>query len=173
MVTPRLEVLAELTGEGPLAVDPPPYWAAAAAAVAGAFELDGDVATHTPVPAMTATTSTTVRIWVERGAADEVAPRPGHPSQRIPPTGSTHAHRSFSWPALLDRTPPPGAGTHAGRPSGPQRVPRAASTVSSSATGHVSSVTGATNRGRGHTPVAPGTPTTAAVTHHRQGVLNR
>ena len=41
---------------------------------AGADEPDGDVATQTVVPTRTATTSTTVRIWVERRTPDEMAP---------------------------------------------------------------------------------------------------
>ncbi len=65
LVTPRDEVLAELTGLGPAGPPLPPVgctWVAP-----GAEEADGDVATHTVVPTMTAPTSTTVRIWVERG----------------------------------------------------------------------------------------------------------
>jgi len=64
-VTPRFEVLAELTGLGEEPAGPPVD--AAGADAEGAEEPDGEVATQTVVPAITAPTSTTVRIWVERG----------------------------------------------------------------------------------------------------------
>jgi hypothetical protein len=64
LVTPRDEVLAELTGLGPDPEVPPVGWTWI---VPGADVAVGDVATQTVVPTMTAPTSTTVRIWVDRG----------------------------------------------------------------------------------------------------------
>jgi hypothetical protein len=64
-VTPRLEVLAELTGLGEEPEGPPADGPSADAEEAE--EPDGEVATQTAVPAMTAPTSSTVRIWIERG----------------------------------------------------------------------------------------------------------
>jgi hypothetical protein len=68
-LTPRLEVLAELTGLGPEPPDPPddPVDELAVLDAFDALEaLDGAVATQATAATSTATTTATVRIWVER-----------------------------------------------------------------------------------------------------------
>jgi hypothetical protein len=63
-LTPRLDVLAELTGLGPELLDPPDP-AVDEEPVLEA--LDGAVATQATAAISTAPTTATVRIWVERG----------------------------------------------------------------------------------------------------------
>jgi hypothetical protein len=69
-VTPRDDVLAEPTGLGPepdvppVPPDPGVTWFCVDP---GVDDADGDVATQTVVPMMTAPTIATVRIWVARG----------------------------------------------------------------------------------------------------------
>jgi hypothetical protein len=65
---PLVDVLAELTGLGPPPPDVGPVDPVAAVGVEDAVGVElGAFATQMAVPAITTPTSTTVRIWVERG----------------------------------------------------------------------------------------------------------